>query len=504
MIRPLRSLLAAAVLVAATALPALAQNGVVTFLHINDVYEVAPVKGKGGFAPLAALLKREHQRSPNAITTLGGDFLSPSLLSGMDKGSHMVAVLNAVGVDVAGFGNHEFDFGAETAAKRLSESKFPWLATNLRGLDGKPFGGAQDTMIRTVGDIKVGFLGLLTPETTALSSPGRDVLFGNVKAEAARAVAALKAEGANLIVALTHQTLAEDRELAREVKGISLILGGHDHDPIQWYEGSTLIFKSGADLHYLGTVDMAVSTKDEGKGPVTAVEPLGWSLRTTAGVAPDPEIAVVVKSLTDKLDKEMETVLGTAATELDSRRDTVRSMESTMGDLIADALRARLKADAAIVNGGGIRAEALRPAGTVLTRRDVFAELPFGNVGVLVAMKGSDIKAALENGVSQVADKAGRFPQVSGLSFTYDPKAAAGSRVVSVSMGGKPLDLAATYRIATNDFMLKGGDGYTQFAKGTALIDAPGGVLLATIVMDHIEEAKTVAPKVEGRIVEKR
>jgi 5'-nucleotidase / UDP-sugar diphosphatase len=174
-----------------------------------------------------------------------------------------------------------------------------------------------------------------------------------------------------------------------------------------------------------------------------------------------------------------------------------------MGNLIADALRGALKADVAITNGGGIRADALRPAGTVLTRKDIFAELPFGNVGVLVEMSGADLLASLEHGVSKVEEKAGRFPQVSGLTMTYDPKAAAGKRVIAVTVGGKPLEPAATYRVATNDYMLKGGDGYDAFPRSKVLVDASGAVLLATIVMNHVEALKTVSVGIEGRVVAK-
>ncbi|MFP5512031.1 MAG: 5'-nucleotidase C-terminal domain-containing protein, partial [Alphaproteobacteria bacterium] len=170
---------------------------------------------------------------------------------------------------------------------------------------------------------------------------------------------------------------------------------------------------------------------------------------------------------------------------------------------IADALRETLKADVAITNGGGIRADALHPAGVKLTRKDIFAELPFGNVGVLVEMSGQDLISTLEHGVGKVEEKAGRFPQVSGLTMTYDPKAPAGRRVTSITVGGKPIDPQATYRVATNDYMLKGGDGYAAFPRSKVIVDASGAVLLATIVMNYVESKKTVTPAVEGRIVAK-
>ena len=500
----LRALACVAVLIALF-LPGMvaAQSGTLTFLHVNDVDEIEPVKGRGGIAPLMTLLRQERQRNPQAITTLGGDFLSPSLLSGITKGAQMVAMFNAISVDATVFGNHEFDFGPEPLKARIAESKFPWIGTNVIGPDGKPFGGAVDVWTRTVGDIKVGFLGLVTPDTVRLSSPGPDIRFPAVLETAAGAVARLRAEGAHVIVALTHLEIAQDRQLADKVEGIDLILGGHDHDPISLYEGGTLILKAGANAHFLGVVDLRVATTDTPKGAVTTVLPAEWRLVTTAEVAPDAETAALVKGYSDELDANLAVAIGTTQTDLDSRRGAVRSRETTMGNLIADAMRETLKADVAITNGGGIRADRLHPAGTHLTRKDIFAELPFGNTGVLVEMTGADLLKAVEHGVGKVESGAGRFPQVAGMTIAYDPKAPAGTRVTDVRVSGKPLDPAAIYRVATNDFMAKGGDGYTMFLKAKPLIDPAGAVLLATIVMNYVEAKGTVAPKIEGRIVAK-
>ncbi|HYF85138.1 bifunctional UDP-sugar hydrolase/5'-nucleotidase [Azospirillum sp.] len=507
---PFRPRLLAAPLVAAilglalpASFPAWAQNGSLTFLHINDVYEIAPVKGQGGFGPLATLLKRERASAPDAFTTVGGDFLSPSLLSGTTQGEQMITLFNAIGVDAVTFGNHEFDFGPDALKRRMAESKFPWIGTNVRSADGSAFANTVPSWTRTVDGITVGFIGLITPDTARLSSAGPSLDFPPVLDTAAAAVKELRAKGAAVVVALTHLTFEEDRQLASRVKGIDLILGGHDHDPISFYEGSTLILKAGHDAQYLGVVKLAVETRDAGKGPATTTVPTEWRFVTTAGVAPDPEVEQVVEGYTKRLDGDLAAVIGTTTTELDSRKDVVRSREASMGNLIADALRETLKADVAITNGGGIRADVLHPAGAKLTRKDIFAELPFGNVGVLVEMSGQDLISTLEHGVGKVEEKAGRFPQVSGLSMTYDPKAPAGRRVTEVTVAGKPIDPQATYRVATNDYMLKGGDGYAAFPRSKVIVDASGAVLLATIVMNHVESKKMVTSAVEGRIVAK-
>jgi len=477
-----------------------AQNARITLLHINDVYEIAPVKEKGGLAPLATLVKKERAANPNTVFTVGGDFLSPSLLSSTMEGKQMVELFNTIGVDLVTFGNHEFDFGPDVVPERVADSKFPWVASNVRDVDNKPYGGAVATFIKQFDDVKVGYLGVLTEETKILNTlEGKIEIFPPAQA-AAQAVAELKGQGADVIVALTHLTIAEDRELAK-IKDIDVVLGGHDHDPFTIYEDGVLIHKSGYDAHYLGAIDIDVSTKIGDKGAVTTVSPAGWRLIHTADAQPDAEVAALVKGYTAQLDVEMGAVIGKTTTDLDSRHETVRTAESSMGNLIADALREALKADIGLMNGGGIRGDALHPAGSDITRKDILTEMPFGNVGVLVEIQGADLLAALEHGFSRVEEKAGRFPQVSGMAIAYNPKAEPGKRVIEAKVGEQAVDSNATYKVATIEYLLGGGDGYAALANSKTLVDASGGVLVASLIMDYIAVRKTIAPAVEGRIV---
>jgi 2',3'-cyclic-nucleotide 2'-phosphodiesterase (5'-nucleotidase family) len=471
-----------------------------TLLTVNDVYEITPVQGKGGLAELMTLLRAERATATHHLTTVNGDFLSPSIMSALLKGAQMVTLFNAMGVDAVVFGNHEFDFGPEVTQQRMSEAQFIWLGTNVLGPDGKPFGGALATMTRQVGDLTIGLFGLLTPETARLSSPGPTVTFTPLVPTAQTAVAALRQAGADVIIALTHLSMAEDRVLAQQVPGISVILGGHDHEPITWYEGETLIFKAGSDAHYLGRIDLAMEKKGTEKGPRVTVTP-SWRMLANRGVPPEPGVAAEVARYTATLDQELSQPVGQTRTALDSQTAEVRTRETTMGNLVAEALRETLQADVALVNGGGIRGNRLYEAGMTLTRRDILQELPFGNPAVLVELSGADLLAALENGVSQVEHKAGRFPQVTGLRLTYNPGKPAGSRVLDVQVGDKTLDRTATYRVATSDFLLKGGDGYSSLRQGKVLIDASGGTLIATIVMRYITTQGSVAPQVDGRII---
>ena len=445
-------------LAAALVSPAQAADPVqLTLLHVNDVYQISPSGGHGGLAELMTLLEAERARSDNTITTFGGDLLSPSVMSGLTKGEQMVDLFNAIGVDVAVFGNHEFDFGGDILEQRIGESDFSWLATNVAGADGNPFGGAQDLWTQTVGDFTVGFFGLLTPETATLSSIGADVSFTPFIESATAAVAALQEQGADVVIALTHLEIAEDRALAAAVGGIDVILGGHDHDPITFYENGVLIQKSGTDAQFLGVVDLLIE-EVERRGELRTVVRPQWRMVSTRGVEAHADIAPLVASYEARLDDELNVEIGTTETALESVRGSVRTKETTMGNLIADAVRAGANADISIANGGGIRGDKIYDAGTVLTRKDILTELPFGNTAVLLRLAGADVLAALENGVSRVEDVNGRFPQVSGLSFTFDPSKDAGSRIEEVSVGGAPLDLGKMYTVATNNFIAAGGE----------------------------------------------
>ena len=486
----------AAGLTAAFAGTALAQSTNLTIFHVNDIYII------DNFPALRTLVDEGNAHADHSLVTVGGDFLSPSVLSGLDQGENMITMFNALGVDYAVFGNHEFDFGPDIAVERIGQSDFPWLGTNVLGADGEPFGGSIALATEQVGDYTVGLFGVLTPDTVELSSTGPNVNITDVVEASEAAIAALQEQGADVIIALTHLDLSDDRMLARTVDGIDVILGGHDHDPMTIYENEVLIHKSGEDGEFLGTLEIAIETVEGRNGPVVEVTPVAWNMVTTAGVEPDAAVQEIVDDFNAMLDDELNVVIGTTDTELVSLRGSVRGEETTMGNLIADAMRAGVGAQIGFTNGGGIRADTTYPPGTELTRRDILSELPFGNVTVLIQMTGAEIREALENGVRQVEDVAGRFPHVSGMTFTFDREAAPGSRVLEILVDGQPINGDEVYTVATNDYSAGGGDGYSVMSGAPRVIDASGATYMATMVMDHISAAGSVAPEIEGRIVE--
>lgn len=473
-------------------------NSRITLLQLNDVYQISPVdRGKNsGLARVATLRKRVLAESPHTLFLLGGDTISPSVASTIFKGEQVIGTWNALGLDYAVLGNHEFDFGNDVLMQRMKESKFLWLGANVIDRDtGKPFNGMPLYVIRTFGKIKIGIFGLLTTDTATSSSPGKNIRFVDPILTARRLVPKMRAEGATIIVAVTHLAMPEDKKLA-QTGLVDVILGGHEHELLQSHAGRTPIFKWGSDARVLGRIDLNINPRTR------RVESMDWAgIPVTDATPDDPDAAKVIAEYEKKLSVELDKPIGRTMVELDGTNLGSRTRETNLGNLIADAFRAGTKADIAIVNGGSIRANTTFAVGPI-SKRDVVSMLPFENPIVKCEVTGAQVKAALENGVSQVAEtsESGRFPQVAGLSFEYDVRKPAGSRVVSVTINGQPLDEKKVYTMASSTFLIEGGDGYSMFKTSKLLIAEESAAIDSAMLSDFISATGEVSPKVEGRI----
>jgi 2',3'-cyclic-nucleotide 2'-phosphodiesterase (5'-nucleotidase family) len=464
---------------------------------VNDIDQMNDVKGRGGLPKYAAVVAAERARNPNTLAIHAGDAISPCLLCGLDQGAHVIDILNTLKPDIFVPGNHEFDFGKANFLKRMGEATFPVISANIRMADGSAIPNVADTRVVEMAGLKIGVVGTTTEDTVQVSS-SEDIKFAPLVETTLSKARELRRSGADLVMAVVHAPRDHDFRLA-ESRALDVIVTGHDHDLRVVYDGRTAMVESSSQGDYVTIVRLDVNIRTEGDRKTVTWRPT-FDIIDSASVTPDPVVLAKVKDYEKLLDTELAVEIGKTATPLDSRRATVRGQEAAIGNLIADAIKLSTGADVAITNGGGIRANKEYAAGSPLTRRDVLSELPFGNATSMVALSGKDLKAALENGFSQIAEGGGRFPQVSGLKIVVDPKAMVGQRVVSVEVNGAPLDEARTYKVATNDFMLRGGDGYTAFRNGKVLIGAVDGKLLANEVMVHIRRLGTVEAKVEGRI----
>ena len=484
-------------------LPVFGQNIRVTILHVNDVYQFMPVEGgkRGGLARLLTLKKQIKEENPNLIFTLGGDTLSPSVETRTYKGAQMIDAWNAVGIDYAVFGNHEFDIKTAELLARMKESKFTWLGANVFDTKtNKIFAETPPFVIKDIGGIKVGFIGLLLPETKETSSMEASLAVKDYCETAKEIVPKMRAAGANAVVGLTHLFMAQDKKLAG-CADFDLILGGHEHTLLQSSANGTPIFKMTADARELGRFNLNFDTKTK---KLTSID---WEIIPVTDSIPDaPEFAAVFDKYKDLLTKLAEPV-GATGVELDALSLSNRTKETNIGNFIADSYRNAVQADIGFVNGGSIRAD-LTYAPGVLTKRDVLSILPFNNPVVKVEVTGKLLREILEHGVARSAagedNEPGRFPQVSGLSFKFDTTLPPGYRVIEILVAGKPLNENAIYTIATSDFLVsKGGDGYTMFAKGKVLTNAATAPKDSDLLEKAIKDApnKTIAPKIEGRIL---
>lgn len=481
----------------------------IRILHVNDFHGFAePYRAPGadrplgGLAYLATAIERLRAEQPTLVLA-AGDMIQGNNWANIGRGKGSIEAMNAIRFDAMVVGNHEFDYGQEELKKRMAEASFPFLGANVAGLDGlKPY------LLTTIGGVRVAVIGVVTDDTPVTSHPRntRDLAFEPPAQTVRRQLDALKGQ-ADVFVVLSHLGHPADRELAAQVAGIDVIVGGHSHTRVDVpvMVGRTAVAQAWEHGKALGVIDLTVAD-----GRVTQVAGRLVAIAPDADVA-DPAVAEIVARYAAQVSALLEAPAGEAAVDLDGTQ--VRARETNLGDLVADIVRSTAGADAAIINGGGIRTSILKGPVKV---KDVYAVLPFDNYIVAVMLTGAQIRATLEYGVSAVEREEGRFPQVSGLAFSYSPAKAPGERVVGVTIGGRPLEPDREYSVATNDFLAAGGDGFKAFGdavrsskdfsvqggamRGSKLVYNDPGRWLRDIVADAFRAAGTVATKVDGRI----
>src|SRR5262245_19037927 len=330
-------------------------NVKVTLLQVNDVYQFAPVdQGKsGGLGRVLTLKKSIQQQNPNTLLLMAGDTISPSVESITYKGSQMIEAWNMAGLDYATFGNHVFDFGPEVLKARLKESKFGWVAANvIDKTTNKPFGDVPAYVVREFGGVKIGIFGLVLPETRITSKPGDNVEFRSPCDTAKEVVSELHSQGVKVVVALTHLSTREDKEVAR-CAGVNLIIGGHEHTLLESHAGIAPIFKMTSDARELGRIDLNIS-------PTTGeLESIDWKVIPVDSTTKEaPEFAAIYRKYAGLL-AELAKPVGRTSVALDARSLESRTRETNVGDFVADAFRKSTAADIGFMNGGSVRADNL-------------------------------------------------------------------------------------------------------------------------------------------------
>lgn len=469
----------------------------VTLLQVNDVYQFMPVDQgtKGGLGRVLTLKKAIQKENPNTLFLMAGDTISPSVESITYKGAQMIEAWNAAGLDYSTFGNHEFDFGPDVLKERIKESKFGWIAANvIDTTTNKTFDNVPPFVIREFGGVKIGIFGLVLPETKITSRPGDNVEFRSPCDTAKEMVSQLHAQGVKVVVALTHLSMREDKEVAR-CADVDLIIGGHEHTLLESHAGTAPIFKMTSDARELGRIDLNIS-------PTTGeLESIDWKVIPVDSTTKEAtEFAAIYRKYAALL-TALAKPIGSTSVALDARSKENRTQETNVGNFITDAFRKATAADIGLMNGGSVRADEIIGPGR-LAERDLLSMLPFKNKLVKIEISGATLRAALEHGVARSAEDSepGRFPQVSGVQFSFDATRQPSARLVDVKVNGLPLNDAKKYTLATTTFIaFDGGDGYAMFKGATVIIPPERGLIDSDVVRRAIS-TRAIAPKVEGRI----
>ncbi|NLR99628.1 LysM peptidoglycan-binding domain-containing protein [Rhizobium sp. P38BS-XIX] len=472
----------------------------------------------GGAARLKAAIdqRRVALAGQNVLVLDAGDNFQGSLFYTTYKGAAEVEFLNDMKIDAMTIGNHEFDDGEGPLAAFLDKAQFPVVTANLVVDDQSKIGNRiKKSVVLDIGGQKIGIVGAVTTETPELASPGPHVKITDDAAAISAEVDALKSQGVNKIIALTHVGYPRDVEKIAKIAGVSVVVGGHSHtllsntDPKAAGPYPTMVdnpagykvpvVQAASYSKYLG--DLVVTFDDKG----AVKDATGNPILLDSSIKPDPAIAARVQEMAKPIEELRKKVIGRSQGPIEGAREICRVQECSMGNLVADAMLDRTKAQGiniAIQNGGGLRASIA--AGDV-TMGDVLTVLPFQNTVATFQLTGANVKAALENGLSQIDEGAGRFPQVAGLKYSFDKSKPAGSRLVSVDVQEgteyKPLDPEKTYGVVSNNYMRAGGDGYTVFAKdSTNAYDF--GPNLESVVSDYLVSHNPYTPYTDGRIVQ--
>ncbi|HEY5818284.1 MAG TPA: bifunctional UDP-sugar hydrolase/5'-nucleotidase [Mesorhizobium sp.] len=504
-------------------------------LHINDWHSriesnnkfestcSAEEEGKGecigGAARLITAIKQERDKlkDQNVVLLSAGDNFQGSLFYTTYKGKAEGEFLNQMGFDAMALGNHEFDDGEDALVPFIDQAKFPILGVNIKpNNQSKANGKIKPSVVLDIGGQKIGVIGAVTTETPEIASPGPNIQIEDDVANIAAEVKKLEAEGVNKIIALTHIGYPREMEMIAKIPGVDVVVGGHTHtllsntDPKAAGPYPTMVDNPGG--YKVPVVQAASYSKVLGELNVVfddsgkVKEAKGDPIPLDKSVTPDPDVLKRIAELGAPIEDLKKKEVGETAASIDGSRDTCRAKECEMGNLVSDAVLDRTKdqgVSIVITNGGGLRASIDQG---VVTMGEVLTVLPFQNTVATFKIAGADLVAALESGLSQLEDGAGRFPQVAGLKYSFDKSVKPNEgrvKDVQVMDGGtwKPIDPAKEYTVATNNYVRGGGDGYKVFAEKAknAYDFGPG---LEQVVADYLGAHRPYTPKLEGRITE--
>jgi 5'-nucleotidase/UDP-sugar diphosphatase len=447
------------------------------------------------YAKLASLLALARQEDEYTVFVFGGGSLGPSPLSSLDRGSHIIDILNTLEPDMMAISKREFSYYEDELTLRSYEAAFPFISTNLFDpLTKGNLEGVNTHLLIDKGGIKIGFIAILDEAVV------QEYLLQRVKVEEPKElinqqIKQLKRQGADLIGLIYSKEKDYYTELLA-AKKINFALQLSSAEDLQSEDEKSLNIFTVANKHPVRQLALSwpANSPEELFIKETDLDP--------QSLLDDSKMTLLIDEYNKRLNRLLNQSIGRLTAPLQTLRELVRTQEVAFGNFVADSLKAATNADIAIINSGVIRGDKTYPTDSLITRGDIVRELPFRSRVAVVTITGQQLLLALENGVSQVESAKGRFPQVAGITFTYTTNQPFGSRIQNISINGQTLQATKEYTLATTDYLMQGGDGYTTLSmtqnKSVITQDTP---LLSDVVIRAIQSKKTIAPKIEGRIV---
>lgn len=461
--------------------------------------EQGEYKGLGGVAARATLIEKIRKETKNILLLDSGDIMVGTAHSTFFRGELDILAMNLMQYDAMTAGNHDFDYGLEHLSHLQDLARFPIICSNFRARSGEI---CVKSVIKDVGGVKVGIIGLQGRKTfpdTFHPNVARELLFDDPIEKAKELVKRLHRE-VDLLIALTHQDTEEDLEFAKAIPQIGLIIGGHTSgfdgilttrqtSPVyEIRDPPTIVVKTHRLGSTLGRLDLLI---EDGRIRSASAQ----NIPVTSAIPPHKEVAGLIATYSARLEELTGKVVGKALVDLDGETQQVRTEETNLGNLLADILREFAGTDLTLVNGGMIRSSI--PAGEIKLKL-VMQVIPFDSTLVTIKLMGSELKEALEHSLSRLPQASGRFLQVSGITFSYNPDALVGSRIRDVRIGNHPLDPERSYSLSSDNFLAGGGDGYAMFLKGRERRDTQ--IPIRDLFIQAMQRGPLMA-KQEGRII---
>ncbi len=484
-----------ALLVWVNAVTAATPEGQTRLIYFSSYAEILQNQEAAGLANLAGLLERERAANIDTFFIHGGAAFGPSVFGAMDNGAHMVDILNQIAPDVMGVGKREFSYGYDNFILNAISANFPLVSSNLVDrISGAPIDATYGTALLESSTLKIGVI--------ALTSSNAIEEYGATQAElletdtaVTQSAQALREQGADAIILLAD-TDYDDLSPYRESGQVDIIFYTHNFGNPYSLDAQGKVLTEGALNGMVIIVDLSLTTYAEGNKTLVS----DAQLLPLADEEPNPAVSLLLEDYLERLDQLLGRTIANIDTGFDTFRNNIRSGENAFANLVADALREHLNADAMLLNAGSIRGNRAYEAGYALNRGDIQRELPFGNKTALLRLKGSDILTALEHGTDCGLRQDGCFLHVSNMSVRFDSSKPNGERLVEVKLAGTPIDPDAYYRIAVSDFMAGGHDGFTELAVADRLYDEGTNRLIWNVVVEHVEQLEALSLQTEGRI----